>query len=116
MTDKTTEKKEDPIRQFILAMLRDGSSRTPQELARAFQSERVKPSDGPNAWRRYLLAAKQQTLSLARAEKLIFVRKGEPLHPDDVKGVYRVRLPLPGEAFPQPKPREDNDFDDDADD
>lgn len=111
-----TEKKPDPIRQFILSNLADGSARTPQELARAFQAGRAKPSDGPAAWRRYLLASKQQTVSLGRAEKLIFIRKGEPIHPDDVKGVYRVRLPKPGEAFPLPKPRDEDDDDDTEDD
>lgn len=107
-----TEKKEDPIRLFILSSLRDGQAMAPHELARAFHATRAKPSDGPNAWRRYMNAVKQQTVSMARSEKLVFVRKGEPIHPDDVKGVYRVRLPLPGEEMPQPKPRdEDDDFD-----
>jgi hypothetical protein len=110
-----SEKQDDPLRQFILSSLADGSARTPQDLARAFHAGRSKPDDGPTAWKRYLLAAKQQCLSLARAERLIFLRKGMPIHPGDVKGLYQVRLPLAGEAFPQPKPRDLDDDDEAAD-
>jgi hypothetical protein len=107
-----TEKKEDPVRQFMLDALAGGQSKAPHELAQAFQATRSKPSDPPNAWRRYMNAVKQQAVAMARAEKLVFLRKGTPIHPDDVKGVVRLRLPLPGEAMPLPKPRDEDDLDD----
>ncbi|OIR02070.1 hypothetical protein GALL_159290 [mine drainage metagenome] len=106
-----SEKKEDPIRLFLLSALADGSLKAPHELARAFHATRAKPSDGPSAWRRYMNAIKQQATFMARSGALMFVRKGEPIHPDDVKGVVKLRLPLPGEAMPAPKPRDDDMWD-----
>jgi len=111
-----SEKKEDPVRLFVLSALSDGSVKATHELARAFHATRAKPSDPPNAWRKYLNAIKQQTVSMARGGKVIFVRKGTPIHPDDVKGVVKVRLPFDGEPMPEPKPRdldEDDNWDED---
>ncbi|MDR3441242.1 DUF3253 domain-containing protein [Telmatospirillum sp.] len=82
---------EDPIRLFLRTALADGKSKAPQELARAFHQERAKPSDPPDAWRRYMTAVRQQALSLARAGELEFVRKGKVVEPDDVKGVVRLQ-------------------------
>ena len=106
-----SERKEDPVRLFVLSALADGSVKATHELARAFHATRAKPSDGPSAWRRYLNAIKQQSISLARAGLVIFVRKGTAIHPDDIKGVVKLRLPFPGEPIPDPKPREDEDAD-----
>jgi hypothetical protein len=83
--------KEDPIRQFLRTELKDGSSYAPQQLAQAFQAGRAKPSDPPDAWRRYLQAIKQQALSLAKQGEVEFLRKGKPVAPDAVKGVVRIR-------------------------
>ncbi len=82
---------EDPIRLFLLSALADGKSKAPQELARAFHAGRAKPSDPPDAWRRYLTAIRQQALSLARLDELEFLRKGKPVTPDEIKGVIRIR-------------------------
>jgi hypothetical protein len=82
---------EDPIRHFLLTALADGKSKAPQELARAFHASRAKPSDPPDAWRRYLTAIRQQALSLARLDELEFLRKGKPVAPDEIKGVVRIR-------------------------
>ncbi|MTJ83077.1 MAG: DUF3253 domain-containing protein [Telmatospirillum sp.] len=83
---------EDPIRLFLLTALADGTSKAPQELARAFYAQRAKAGDPPDAWRRYLTAMRQQAMSLARSGDLEFLRKGKPVAPDDVKGVVRIRL------------------------
>ncbi|PKU22209.1 DUF3253 domain-containing protein [Telmatospirillum siberiense] len=82
---------EDPIRLFLLTALTDETSKGLQELARTFHATRAKPSDPPDAWRRYLTAVRQQALSLARSGELEFLRKGKPVAPDDVKGVVRIR-------------------------
>lgn len=82
---------EDPIRLFLQSALADGTSKAPQELARAFQAARAKPSDPPDAWRRYMTAIRQQALSLARLGELEFLRKGKPIAPDEIKGVVRIR-------------------------
>jgi hypothetical protein len=82
---------DDPIRLFLLSALADGKSQAPHELARAFHATRAKPSDPPDAWRRYLTAIRQQALSLARVDLVEFLRKGKPVAPDEVKGVVRIR-------------------------
>jgi len=90
----------DPIRSFILDQLRDVDSRAPQEIARAYGLARQKPSDPPEAWRRYLVSVRQQALSLARNGAVVFLRKGKPVDPRTIKGVVRLRLPRPGEVLP----------------
>jgi len=112
----TEKKKEDPVRLYVLSALADGTPKAPHELARAFYATRAKPTDGPSAWRRYMTAVKQQTVSMARQGKIIFLRKGVPVHPDDVKGVVKMRLAHPGEEIPAPKPRDDEDAWDGEDD
>ena len=102
--------KEDPIRLFILSALADGRSQDPQQLARAFGVSRAKPSDPPDAWRRYLVAVRQQALSMARAGLVEFTRKGMVVDPDDVKGVVRVRLPVPGAPVRPKKTHEEDEI------
>ena len=92
-----TDAKEDPIRLFILSTLRDGRSRAPQELAHAFGDTRAKPNDPPNAWRKYMVAVRQLSLSMARTGEVEFTRKGVKVDPETVKGVVRLRLPQAGE-------------------
>ncbi len=82
---------EDPIRLFLRSALSDGESHAPQQLAQAFQASRGKPHDPPDAWRRYLQAIKQQSMSLAKLGEVEFLRKGKPVPLDEVKGVVRVR-------------------------
>jgi len=81
----------DPIRVFLRSALEDGESHSTTELAQAFQASRAKASDPPNAWRRYLQAFKQQAMSLAKQGVAEFVRKGEPIALEDVKGIVRIR-------------------------
>lgn len=82
---------EDPIRVYLRSALSDGESHSPQELAKSFQAGRAKPSDPPDAWRRYLQAVKQQATSLAKLGEVEFMRKGKPVPLEEVKGVVRVR-------------------------
>ena len=91
------EKKDDPVAQTILALLTEGEAgRTinPGDAARAFAAARAKPSDPPDVWRRYLPAARQQALHLARQGRIVILRKGKPVDPHaPVKGVVRLGLP-----------------------
>jgi hypothetical protein len=86
----------------ILALLAErppGASVTPEEVARAFADARVKPGDSPELWRRYLQAARQQALHLARAGRLVILRKGKPADPSHrVKGAIRLTLPQADET------------------
>ena len=65
-----------------------------RERARAFAASRAKPKDPPDLWRRYLKAVKQQMVHLARAGRIEITRKGQPVDPNDFKGVVRLRLPM----------------------
>jgi hypothetical protein len=88
---------DDPLAGATLALLAErppGTSVTPEEVARAFAAARAKPGDPPDLWRRYLQAARQQALHLARAGRLVILRKGKPADPSHrVKGVIRLTLP-----------------------
>ncbi len=86
----------DPIAEKILELLAAAeadSSISPQEAAQAIAESRRRKSDLPDAWRRYLPAVKQQALYLARAGKLIVLRKGKPVDAQSAKGVIRYRRP-----------------------
>ena len=77
---------DDPLAGATLALLAErppGTSVTPEEVARAFAAARAKPGD-----------PRQQALHLARAGRLVILRKGKPADPSHrVKGVIRLTLP-----------------------
>lgn len=87
----------DPVAQTILAEIAargPGKSISPIDAARAYAAPRAKPSDPPDAWRRYLPATRQQALHLARAGRIAILRKGKPVDPHKpIKGVIRLALP-----------------------
>jgi hypothetical protein len=99
MTDNTNTTDSaglDPIADKILELLAaagpDGSI-SPQSVAQAVAESRRKKNDPPDLWRRYLPAVKQQALHLARAEKLVVLRKGKPVDAQSAKGVIRYKQP-----------------------
>ncbi len=87
------EKRPDPVAEFILDALAVQGPLAPVDVARAIGEKRRRPSDKPDAWRRYLKPVKQQMLYLARAGKIEIVRKGEVVDPEDFRGIVRMRLP-----------------------
>lgn len=75
----------------LIAALPPGKSIAPEAVARALAEARAKPSDPPDAWRRYLKPVKQQALSLARHGRIVILRKGKPADPHaPIKGVIRL--------------------------
>ena len=88
---------DDPVALAILALLAAPGAKSsigPEAVARAYAAARAKPSDPPEIWRRYLLAVRQQALHLARAGRLVILRKGKAVDPTKpVKGVIRLALP-----------------------
>ena len=92
----------DPMAEAILRLVAEcgaGKSIGPEQAARTFAEARRRPSDPPDVWRRYLHAARQQALFLARSGRITILRKGKPVDPAaPVKGVIRLALPIAGHA------------------
>ncbi|NMM44895.1 DUF3253 domain-containing protein [Rhodospirillaceae bacterium KN72] len=85
----------DPVAIMILdqlAALPDDKSAAPDDIARAYAEARRKPSDGRDLYKRYRRAVKEQAIHLARVGRIEILRRGEPVDPDDFKGVWRMRL------------------------
>ena len=78
----------------LIAALPPGKSIAPEAIARALAEARAKPSDPPDAWRRYLKPVKQQALNLARLGRIVILRKGKAADPHaPIKGVIRLAAP-----------------------
>ena len=73
----------------LLAKVAPGKSVSPEEVARAAD---------PEGWRRTLGHVRAVARGLARQNRLVILRHNKPADPDDFKGVYRLRLPLPDEG------------------
>jgi hypothetical protein len=103
MSDKTSipvsggaNEQDDPVAEAILALLAGGGtgdSFSLMDAARAYADTRRRPKDGPELWRRYMNAVRQQAVHLARQGRIEILRKGKPVDPNDFKGVVRLRLP-----------------------
>lgn len=101
MNDKTPKgeleaasAKDDPIAEWILAAVSDGSEIPLVDVARGIAKERAKPKDPPDLWRRYLTAVRQQAVHLARQGRLEILRGKTVVDPNDFKGLVKIRLPL----------------------
>jgi Protein of unknown function (DUF3253) len=87
---------DDPIAEAILETLSElapGASISLMDAARAVADQRRRPNDGPELWRRYMNAVRQQATHLARQGRIEITRKGQPVDPKNFKGVVRLRLP-----------------------
>ena len=89
----------DPIETAIfdlLTPLAPGKSISPEQAARAAD---------PEGWHRWLSRVRTVAVGLAREGRLVITRHGKPADPNQFKGVYRLRLPLPtdgGLTAPEP--------------
>jgi len=83
-----------PIEDALFALLiplPSGKSVSPEDVARAVD---------PEGWRRMLTRVRAEAVGLARQRKLVITRHGKPADPETFKGVYRLRLPAPGDGEP----------------
>jgi hypothetical protein len=101
MNDKLKENKmfnevkdDDPVVIAILEALSVGKALKFKDVAHALANKRRKPKDGPNLWRRYLIAVKQQATHLAKSGRIEIIRNGEPVDPRNFKGIVTMRFPL----------------------
>ncbi|QQP87976.1 DUF3253 domain-containing protein [Skermanella sp. TT6] len=98
MTDDASKnQKPDPITERILAMIEDGGSVSPQEVAQAFYKDTKTPGMPADGWHKYMTAVRQQAIHLARQGRLQITRKGEPVDPNNFKGVVRLRKMPPAQ-------------------
>jgi len=91
-TQETKPAQDDPVATTILAALAQTSTLSFKDIAVKIADARKRPKDGPELWRRYLTAVKQQAVFLARQGRIEIVRKGEVADPNDFKGIVRLRL------------------------
>ena len=90
---------ETAIFDLLGAKIAPGKSVSPEEVARAVD---------PEGWRRLLGHVRAIARGLARQGKLVILRHNKPADPGDFKGVYRIRLPMPGDpAQPAAEPRQE---------
>lgn len=78
---------EDPIEAAILRLVCErgaGKSVCPSEVARALS---------PDDWRGLMRQVRARAVGLARAGRIVVMRKGKPVDPNDFRGVYRLALP-----------------------
>ncbi len=92
-----------PIEETILRLLAEtgpGKSIDPMYVARAIEPER---------WQRALGQVRSTAIGMARAGTVVILRHNKPADPDTFKGVYRLRLPLPGDATATQAPADSQD-------
>jgi hypothetical protein len=61
----------------------------PTEVARAFGGPH------PDGWGPLMQPIRRVVTDLANTGQVVILRKGKPVDPADLKGVYRLRLPRP---------------------
>jgi hypothetical protein len=86
-------KKDDAVALFILDAVAEGGEVLPRDVAQRIAAVRARPIDPKDLWRKYMLAVNQQAKHLARQGRIEIVRRGEAVDPDDVKGLFKLRLP-----------------------
>ena len=80
----------DPIDETVLTLLAErGPAKTldPTEVARALGGSH------PDGWSPYMPKVRRAAIRLAKAGRIVILRKGRPVDPDDFRGVYRLGLP-----------------------
>ncbi|USG59655.1 DUF3253 domain-containing protein [Sneathiella marina] len=82
---------DDPVATYILNAVSEGKDVSPQDIAKQIAADRAKDTAPADIWRKYMTAVRQQSISLARKERLLIIRKGKVADPNDFKGLYKLR-------------------------
>jgi Protein of unknown function (DUF3253) len=64
-----------------------GRNLDPTEIARAVGGDR------PEGWGPLMQPVRQVAVRLMKEGRIVILRKGRPVDPDDFKGIYRLTLP-----------------------
>lgn len=92
MPNSTSHNDADPIilTDAIMTLVRErGMDKTicPSEAARKLAGP------DPDMWGAMMPHVRKAAINLAREGRVVIYRKGKPITPDDLKGVYRLGLP-----------------------
>ncbi|TCK27923.1 uncharacterized protein DUF3253 [Ancylobacter aquaticus] len=88
MTDSPSRPSEEAVEAAILAVAgQPGAAKsvTPEDVARSVAT-------GPD-WQSLLPSVRRGALRLAQTGRLVIYRKGKPVDPAELRGVYRLGLP-----------------------
>jgi hypothetical protein len=80
----------DEIEATMLALVQDrgpGKTLGPTDVARALGG------DHPDGWGPLMQPVRRAAVRLMKQGKLVILRKGRPVDPDDFRGIYRIALP-----------------------
>lgn len=69
-----------------------GKTVDPTEVARAIGG------DHPDGWGPLMQPVRKTAVRLMKEGRLVILRKGRPVDPDDFRGIYRLTLPPEPEA------------------
>lgn len=99
-----SKKKKPTLEALIMRLLHEADGRriNPMVVAKHFAEGRKGDDANAGTWAREVRNA---AIGLARAEKIIIYRKGEPADPENFRGIYR--LGLPGSVETEPHEDED---------
>ena len=78
----------------ILALVQErGPGRTiaPDDVARVLSGSR------PDQWAPLMQPIRRVAVRLMKEGRIVILRRGRPVDPDDFKGTYRIALPASGE-------------------
>jgi hypothetical protein len=83
-----------PDRNLIATtLLRLAGERGPDKTLDPAEAARELGGPHPDGWGPLMQPIRRVAVDLAREGRLIILRKGKPVDPADLKGVYRLRLP-----------------------
>jgi hypothetical protein len=90
------DSKTPPDRETITAaLLRLLAERGPDKTLDPAEVARDLGGPHPEGWGPLLQPLRRVVLDLAAAGRVVILRKGKPVEPADLKGVYRLRMPRP---------------------
>ncbi|MCB5175682.1 MULTISPECIES: DUF3253 domain-containing protein [Microvirga] len=81
----------DDIEAAMLSLLNErgtGRNLDPTEVARAVGG------DKPDEWGPLMQPVRQVAVRLMKEGRIVILRKGRPVDPDDFRGIYRLTLPV----------------------
>ncbi|KUL96658.1 hypothetical protein DK26_07940 [Bosea sp. WAO] len=92
----TRDERDAALEAAIFALLGErGAGRT----ISATDAARAVGGDHPDGWGPLMQPVRYLAVRLMKEGRLVIIRKGRPVDPDDFRGVYRLRLPEAGEDY-----------------